>query len=123
MATPTFGPMQLRILQVLWDKPGSTAAQVTAVLREQEDVAHSTVQTLLRQLEEKGAVRHVQEGRTFHWFASVAREEVTASETRGFLDRLFRGSPSGLMAHLLREEQIPEEELDRIRRLLDEEER
>jgi len=121
MATPTLGPMQLRILQVLWEKPGSTAAEVTTHLRRRQDVAHSTVQTLLRQLEEKKAVTHVRRGRVFHWSATVAREEVTASETRDFLERLFKGSPSGLMAHLIREEHIPEDELRRIRRLLDQE--
>ena len=52
------GRMQFRIMQVLWDQGRASARAITDALNGSETVAHSTVQTLLRQLEAKGAVGH-----------------------------------------------------------------
>ena len=63
--------MQFRIMQVLWDRGRADAREITEALNETEQVAHSTVQTLLRQLEAKGAVGHEAEDRTFVFFPRV----------------------------------------------------
>ena len=62
------GRLQFRIMQVLWDRGRTNAREITEVLNETEPVAHSTVQTLLRQLEAKGAVAHEAKDRTFVFF-------------------------------------------------------
>ena len=57
--TPTqLGRMQLLIMQTLWKAGRATAREITDALNESEPVAHSTVQTLLRTLEDKGAISH-----------------------------------------------------------------
>ena len=58
MGETQLGRMQFRIMQVLWDCKRASAREITEALNETEPVAHSTVQTLLRQLEAKGAVGH-----------------------------------------------------------------
>ena len=122
MTVPSFGRQQLRIMQVLWDRGRANARQITDALSEDKDVAHSTVQTLLRQLEGKGAVGHDVAGRTFVFFPTVKAERVCARRTSDFVDHMFAGSPSGLVAYLLKHERISRRELDRIRRLIDEKE-
>ncbi len=64
MTATQLGRIQLLIMQVLWDKKRATAREITDAISEREEIAHSTVQTLLRGLEEKGAVDHAAEGRT-----------------------------------------------------------
>ena len=84
-------------------------------------IAHSTVQTLLRKLEAKGAVTHEMEGRVFV-FSPVYREtEVTESATRELVNRVFQGSAYGLVAHLLQHETISHEEREQLRKLLEDE--
>jgi BlaI family transcriptional regulator, penicillinase repressor len=58
MSVTRFGKMQLKIMQVLWALGRATARDITGALNRTESVAHSTVQTLLRKLEVKGAVAH-----------------------------------------------------------------
>ena len=65
MGETQLGRMQFRIMQVLWDLGRANAREITDALCASEPVAHSTVQTLLRQLEAKGAVGHEATGRTF----------------------------------------------------------
>jgi len=119
MSASKLGRMQLRILQVLWKKGKATAREITDALNESEDVAHSTVQTLLRKLEAKGAVGHGIEERTFVFRPLVKPETVTRRATRELVERLFGGSAAGLVAYLLKSERIPAAELDEIRRLID----
>jgi BlaI family transcriptional regulator, penicillinase repressor len=115
-----FGRMQHQIMQVLWSRKRASARDITDALNKEEVVAHSTVQTLLRKLEVKGAVGHEVEERTFVFFPLVEEQRAVRSATRELVDRVFGGSFSGLMAHLLENEKIPPGELKQIRKLIDE---
>jgi BlaI family penicillinase repressor len=114
------GRLQLRIMQVLWDSGRAGAREITEELSREGPIAHSTVQTLLRKLEAKGAVTHDVEERVFLYRPLVARDKVTKTATRDLIDRVFGGSASGLIAYLLRSERVPRAELEEIRKLIDE---
>ncbi|MDR3689902.1 MAG: BlaI/MecI/CopY family transcriptional regulator [Fimbriimonas sp.] len=114
----TLGSVQLRIMRVLWDEGEATARRITDVLSEQSPIAHSTVQTLLRKLETKRAVAHEQQDRTFFFRALVAESEVTRSAAQDLLARVFQGSISGLVGHLLESEEVSPEEMQRLRQLV-----
>jgi BlaI family penicillinase repressor len=120
MSIPRFGRVQLRIMQVLWEKGRATAREITDALNEAEPIAHSTVQTLLRKLENKGAVAHDVDYRTFIFRPLVQSEKVRRKATEELVDRLFAGSPGGLVSYLLKNERIPRKELEQIRSLIDE---
>jgi BlaI family penicillinase repressor len=115
------GKVQLQIMQALWRRGRATAREITDELSRDAPIAHSTVQTLLRKLEAKGAVAHEVEDRTFVFRALHQQEEVATSAARDLLARVFHGSVSGLVAHLLRHEHISAEELQRLRELVEEE--
>ena len=117
--TPTqLGRVQLRIMQVLWKQGRATARNITDALSATEPIAHSTVQTLLRGLEEKGAVSHEAEGRTFVFFALVEEDQFKQSATRDLVERVFGGSAGTLVAHLLKHENVSREDVDEIRKLI-----
>ena len=119
MASTRLGRVQLRIMRVLWDRGEASAREVTDALNRDEPIAHSTVQTLLRKMEEKGAVGHRIEDRTFIYRPLVDAPSVTRSATRDLIERVFGGSAAGLVAYLLKEERIPPAELKEIRELID----
>ena len=118
---PRLGKVQFQIMQVLWQRGPSAAREITEELSRAAPVAHSTVQTLLRQLEAKGAVTHDLDGRTFVYRPLYQASEVTSTPLHELLVRVYQGSIYNLMSHLLKHETISPEELDRVRRLLDEE--
>src|SRR3954469_15938145 len=98
METIPLGRMQFRIMQVLWDRGRANAREITEALNDSEPVAHSTVQTLLRQLEAKGAVGHEEEGRTFLFVPKLKEDKVKRTATRDLLERVFGGSVGSLVA-------------------------
>ena len=122
---PRLGKIQLQIMQILWDKGEATARQITDELAKRctgTALAHSTVQTLLRKMEAKGAVAHDETERTFVFRPLTQQTAVNCSVAHDILDRVFGGSLYELVSHLVSEEGIPPEELARLRELLDQHE-
>ena len=120
MTKTKMGRVQLKIMRTLWEKGRATARQITEQMCQEEFIAHSTVQTLLRKLEDKGSVGHEIEDRTFVFFPLVKEDSVAKSATRELIERVFGGRASELAAFLLKEEKIPRQELESLRKLIDE---
>lgn len=120
MASIQLGRVQLQIMQVLWDRGRASAREITDALNESSDIAHSTVQTLLRQLEAKQAVAHETADRTFVFYPLIEERNVTRHATRELINDIFDGSAAGLVAYLLENERIPKSELKQLRKLIDE---
>jgi predicted transcriptional regulator len=114
----TFTERELDIMAVLWEHGPSTAAEVRSLLS--DDLAHNTVLTMLRILEEKGYVGHAEEGRAHRFHALVAREEAGSSAFGRLVDAVFGGSAEALLTHFVRDRRLTREELQRIREVLDE---
>jgi BlaI family penicillinase repressor len=116
-----FGRLQMRIMRLLWMEGKLSARQITDRLnkdRKHPPTAHSTVQTLLRQLEQKEAVSHEVHNRTFVFRPLIRQENALRRATREFVERIFAGSTQGLVAHLIESESIPPEELEAIQQLI-----
>ena len=114
------GNLQLKIMRVLWQNGEATARQITEAINQEEVVAHSTIQTLLRKLQAKNAVGHEERDRTFYFRALVSEEVATTSATQDLLSRVFQGSISGMVAHVLDSEKVSKEEIERLKRIVDE---
>jgi BlaI family penicillinase repressor len=119
MKPKPLGRMQLQIMQILWEKGRATAREITDTLAQSQNVAHSTVQTLLRGLEDKQVVSHETQGRTFVFFPRVKEANYRSSATRDLVQRVFGGNVGELVAHLLENEKVSSTELNQIRRLID----
>jgi len=111
------GDLQLRIMRVLWDSGAVTVSEVQQRLGRQR-LAYTTVATMLRKMEERGLVDHLEEGRKFLYRAVVSMDEVTRSMTGDLVDRLFDGSLAEAVSHLLESREISREELDRLEQLI-----
>jgi len=120
MAATQLGRVQLLIMQVLWDRGSATAREITETINRQEPIAHSTVQTLLRGLEDKGAIAHKTEGRTFVFRPQVEEDRFKQSATRDLVERVFGGDAATLVAQLLKNENVSRKEIAEIRKLIDE---
>jgi BlaI family transcriptional regulator, penicillinase repressor len=107
-----------QIMDILFRRGRATAAEVMADLP--GEPSSSTVRTQLRILEEKGHVRHQEEGLRYVYFPVVARHTARRSALRHLVDTFFDGSAEKAVAALLGGEssRITEEELDRIAELI-----
>jgi predicted transcriptional regulator len=109
---------ELDLMTVLWDRGPSTVAEVRAAL--EDDLAYTTVLTVLRVMEEKGLVSRREEGRAHRYSPRIERAEARSSALRRMTRRLFAGNPELLLTRLVEDEEWSEDDLQRMRALLDE---
>ncbi len=113
-----FTERELDVMTVLWERGPSTVAEVREELA--DPLAYNTVLTILRILEKKGYVDHQEEGRAFRYFPLVEREQAGESALGRLMRRFFCGSPDLLLTQLLSARQLSDEEVRRLRDLLEE---
>lgn len=117
MGDVVFTDRELDLMAVLWERGPSTVADVRGGIR--DPLAYTTVLTILRTLEEKGHVGHEAEGRAYRYYARVERGEARVSAVERITKKLFAGSTETLLTHLVSDQELSDEQLERIRRLLD----
>jgi predicted transcriptional regulator len=105
------------VMQVLWDRGPSLVAEVRAHLR--DELAYTTVLTILRTLEAKGHVSHVEEGRGHRYHARVQSQAARQSALKHLTDKLFKGSTELLFMHLVADRKLRPEQIRRMRELLE----
>jgi predicted transcriptional regulator len=118
LRNPTFTDRELDIMSVLWRRGSGTVAEVREALPDAP--GYTTVLKILQILEDKGAIRHEAEGRAYRYFPLVEPEEAGESALGRILDKIFGGSAELLLTQLVSDRKISDEELTRMRRLLEE---
>lgn len=106
-----------RVMEVLWEQGELPAREIARILAERVGWNKNTTYTVLKKCVEKGAAGRTDPG--FVCRPRITREQVRKREARDLADRLFGGSPSLLVASLIGDEALPEEEVERLRALID----
>ena len=119
--SPALTDAEARVMSVLWEKETASVADVVAALKPKRKraVTYSTVQTILRILEAKGYVAHEKVARAFIYRPLVDQRQAGRRALRHLVTRLFNGSPSLLVLNVLEDDQIDCEELNRLRKLIE----
>jgi BlaI family penicillinase repressor len=123
--TPTRKPTssELEILHILWERGPSTVREVHEALHQKRPIGYTSVLKLMQIMTAKGAVRRNEEQRA-HVYEAVQPEAKTKRDLAlDVLQRVFDGSASDLMMHALAGRKASKEEIEEMRRLLNEHER
>lgn len=110
---------ELDVMNLFWQLGQASAPQVHEWIKADKDVSYSTVKTIIDRLEQKQALkRSSQQGRTIYYAAAIERETFSTPLLKGFLKRIFAGDPQLMVAQLLDNEQLNNEEIDKLQSLL-----
>jgi len=113
----SFTDRELDVMAVLWGRGSATVTEVRE--RIPDELAYTTVLSVLRTLEEKGHVGHREEGKAHRYFPVVERRVAARSALARLIDTVFSGSPELLLTQLVTDRELSEEQLKRLRRLMD----
>jgi predicted transcriptional regulator len=113
-----FTDRELDVMNVLWAATSATVAEVRERLA--DALAYTTVLTILRTLETKGYVGHTGEGRAYRYRPLVRRAAAGRTALRRLVKRVFDGSPELLLTQLVSDTNLTDQELRRLRRVLEE---
>ena len=117
--SPTLTDGEARLMTVLWERGRATVAEIVDALGRKRPVNYSTVQTMMRILEEKGYAKHEKVGRAFIYRAVIDAKQARRRALKHLVSRLFDNSPSLLVLNVLEDEQIDPAELKQLKKLIE----
>jgi predicted transcriptional regulator len=110
---------ELEVMEALWaSKRPLTATDVAERIPAERGWSLATVKTMLSRLSAKGAIRFTEEGRKYLYSAAIARDSYVSRESRRFVDQLFGGRLSPLVARLAEEDALDEADIAAIEKIL-----
>ncbi|HEX8906604.1 MAG TPA: BlaI/MecI/CopY family transcriptional regulator [Longimicrobiaceae bacterium] len=112
-----FTDRELDVMGVLWDLGSASVAEVRDRLA--DDLAYTTVLTVLRTLEEKGYAGHTEAGKAYRYHPLVERRDAGTSVLRRITRKLFKDSPELLLTQLVSDRGLSDDELRRMQKLLE----
>ena len=116
---PSITAAEWEILDVLWKRGPVSASQVAASLKTKTGWSLGAVRTFLTRLINKGSVRILDDEPINRYEAVYNRETFVHWESHGFLEKYFGGAFHLMVASYLKHENIPPEEIARLKQLLD----
>lgn len=109
---------ELEIMKVVWRRGSATVREVYEELLEHRKIAYTTVMTMMGILEQKGRLKKESKDRAYVYTPAEPQGKVVGSMVTDFVRRVFNGSAKPLLVHLVENQEISQEQLDEISKLL-----
>ena len=108
------------VMEVIWEKSPIPTEDVVAALEHHGKWQEATVKTLLNRLLKKGALKARKDGRRYLYSPVLTRDQWLATESHGFLDRLFGGRVAPLVSHFSQQKKLSKKDIEDLKRLIQE---
>lgn len=108
------------VMECLWEKNPRTGRETIDWLKERMGWSRSTTLTLLRRMEEKGAVGSEASGEVKRFFPLITRETAALQETKDFLGRVYKGSLGMMLSAFTKKQDLSRDEIDELYAILNE---
>ena len=117
---PALSKSEMEAARIVWDLGQATVRQVFEAFPQERNIDFSTVQTYLRRLQVKGYLHAKRQGRAMVYRPRVRPDEVIRETVDDLVSRLFDGQTIPLLHYLIRDSSISEEEIGKLRKMIDE---
>ncbi|RKI86152.1 BlaI/MecI/CopY family transcriptional regulator [bacterium 0.1xD8-71] len=107
-----------KIMNRLWEQE-STITELKNILYEETGWDKHIIITMLSRMEKKGAISHKDGGRAKIFYPLVSREEVSMQETRGFLQKVYRGSLGMMVNAMVEDKALSKEDIQELYDILE----
>ncbi len=106
------------VMRAVWDLGSCSVERVHEIVSKTRDLKEGTTRTLLRRLEQKGYLKHVEKDRAYIYSAVEPARSLAARAVRQIIDRLCQGSVEELVSGLVESKSLSKEELDRLEKYI-----
>lgn len=121
MARQTITESEYELMKILWEaNEPLSLGEILKSLSSENKWTRNTVGTLLVRLCEKGVVSYEKKGKSNLYYAVMEQKDYSMTETRSFLSKLYNGSVGNLVASLFENKEISREEIESLRKIIDE---
>ena len=117
---PKISDAEWKVMKVLWSKSPIPSNDVIQTLENHTDWSPKTIRTLINRLVQKEAIGVNTEGKVYTYFPIVQEDELIKVENQSFLKRIYGGALQPMLVNFLKEEKLSNEEIEELKRILDE---
>lgn len=118
---PNISDAEWEVMKICWSiNHPFTANEIVKALGEHNEWKPNTIKTLIGRLVKKGALGYKEDGRNYLYYPLIAEEECVKAESKSFLTRVFGGALKPMLVTFLQEEKLSREEIEELKRILDE---
>ena len=118
MKSATLTKQELEIMKIVWNRKNATVRDVYEALREQRQIAYTTVMTMMKILEKKKFLKKTQQDRAFVYQPVRPKEQVIRTMVQDFVTRVFDGSAEPLLMHLVKGRHLSQKDVREITRMI-----
>ncbi|WP_299363574.1 BlaI/MecI/CopY family transcriptional regulator [Winogradskyella sp.] len=109
--------LQLEVMQIIWENPDITVTEIQSIFKKRNrHLAITTIGTILRRLESKGAVTHKSLGKKYIYSALIDELKVKRSMLSKITDQFYKGKSFDIVNHLIDEDMLTSEEIDLLQK-------
>lgn len=120
---PRISEAEWEIMKICWGRSPISAQDIVDQLVAQDDWHPKTVKTLLNRLVKKRALGFEKDGRAYRYHPLVTEKDCVSAESKSFLDRVFGGSLSPMLAHFAESRRLSADEIAELKSLLKQQEK
>jgi BlaI family penicillinase repressor len=117
----TLTEFEWAIMSIIWENPEISVRDVRQNLPDKFQKAYTTIQTYMERLVDKGFLSKKKIGRVNFYTPEIDKETVQKKETVNFINKTFQGSPSKLAAFLFDSNNLAEDDLEKLKKMINEE--
>ena len=114
---------EMSILSILWKRGASTVREINTVMNHNEDTGYTTTLKLMQIMYEKGLLKRDTSSKTHVYFPASSEEQIQSQVLGNMLNRVFAGSTEKLMMRVLSSQEVSEDELVNLKKLIEAKER
>ena len=114
---------ELEVMKILWELGNATSSQIVDSLTKTTEWKPKTIQTLITRLSSKGAIKSENTGSKAYLYSPLISEgEYKTYANNSLLQKLYNGSLNLMLTSFIKEQKLSKEDIDSLKKLLDEEE-
>jgi BlaI family penicillinase repressor len=116
---PQISEAEWEVMKILRVKSPITSSEVVEMLEGKSSWKAKTIKTLISRLVQKKALSYKEEGRTYHYYPLVSKEDCLKAESQSFLKRIYGGALKPMLVHFLQEEKLSQKDIEELKSILE----
>ncbi|OPJ61343.1 CopY/TcrY family copper transport repressor [Clostridium chromiireducens] len=117
---PKISEAEWEVMKIVWADSPRTSNQIIEALESMKDWKPKTIKTLISRLVSKNALGFKEEGRKYLYYPLVNENECIRAENQTFLSKVYNGAIKNMLVSFLKESDLSKEDIEDLKRILDE---
>lgn len=109
---------EFEVMKVVWSEEPVETKRIVEILKDKTNWTSRTIRTLIDRLREKGALHYRKEGKSYLYQSALPKKECLKRETDSFLNKLFDGAMTPMLAHFAKYYDLDEKDIEEMRKII-----